>query len=163
MRSKANDSGASAVLRTNSVSARASSMVGFIVMVAAMILLLSGHQLIAESLAGRAVQIGAALLMVWARLTFGRRSFHAAANPTEGELVTTGPYHFVRHPIYAAILLFVFAALADRLSAVTATAFTCTLAGVLLRIVAEEQLLRATYAQYAAYAQRTKRLVPFVY
>ena len=31
-------------------------------------------------------------LMIWARVTFGRRSFHLAANPTEGGLVTTGPY-----------------------------------------------------------------------
>ncbi len=42
-------------------------------------------------------------------------------------------------------------------------AFCITLAGVLLRIVAEEQLLRERYREYADYAQRTKRLVPFVY
>jgi len=44
--------------------------------------------------------------MLWARLTFGGRSFHAGANPTAGGVVTTGPYRFVRHPIYAAILYF---------------------------------------------------------
>jgi hypothetical protein len=35
-----------------------------------------------------------AALMIWARLTFGLRSFHPAANPTRGGLVTTGPYIF---------------------------------------------------------------------
>jgi protein-S-isoprenylcysteine O-methyltransferase Ste14 len=34
-----------------------------------------------------------------ARVTFGGRSFHVGANPTEGGLVTKGPYRFVRHPI----------------------------------------------------------------
>jgi|SRR3954451_5620270 protein-S-isoprenylcysteine O-methyltransferase Ste14 len=144
-------------------SPRTASIIGFIMMVAAMILLLTQHQLIAQSLAGCAVQIAAALLMVWARVTFGRRSFHAAANPTEGELVTRGPYRFVRHPIYAAILLFVFATFADHLSAVTTTAFSIALAGVVLRILAEERLLRARYPEYANYAARTKRLLPFVY
>ena len=51
--------------------------------------------------------------MVAARITFGRRSFHAAANPTEGGLVTTGPYAYIRHPIYAAILYFVWAGALD--------------------------------------------------
>ena len=42
------------------------------------------------------VQAAAALLMIWARLTFGMRSFHASANPTEGGLVTRGPYRWLR-------------------------------------------------------------------
>src|ERR1051325_3489923 len=51
------------------------------------------------------VQVAAIILAVWARVTFRRRSFHVAANPTEGGLVTGGPYHFIRHPIYTAICL----------------------------------------------------------
>ena len=38
-----------------------------------------------------AVQVAAAALMLWARVTFGSRSFHATASPTEGGLVTSGP------------------------------------------------------------------------
>ena len=55
------------------------------------------------------IQVIAALLMVWARLMFGIRSFHGTANSTAGGLVTTGPYRYIRHPIYAAILYFVWA------------------------------------------------------
>lgn len=51
-------------------------------------------------------EITAVALMVWARLTFGRRSFHGTANPTAGGLVTAGPYRYIRHPIYTAICLF---------------------------------------------------------
>lgn len=40
--------------------------------------------------------------MAWARLTFGRRSFHASAVPTAGGVETRGPYRFIRHPIYTA-------------------------------------------------------------
>src|SRR5512143_586758 len=65
------------------------------------------------------IQIIAALLMVWARLTFGIRSFHGTANPTAGGLVTTGPYRYIRHPIYAAILYFFWAGIAAHPSRVT--------------------------------------------
>jgi protein-S-isoprenylcysteine O-methyltransferase Ste14 len=108
------------------------------------------------------IQVIAALLMLWARLTFGIRSFHGTANPTAGGLVTTGPYRYVRHPIYAAILYFFSAGIAAHLSVLTvavgllATAFT----GV--RIVAEEKLLVTMYPEYRAYARVTKRVIPFV-
>jgi protein-S-isoprenylcysteine O-methyltransferase Ste14 len=53
-----------------------------------------------------APQAAAVALVIWARITFGRRSFHVAANPTPGGLVTTGSYRFIRHPIYTAVCLF---------------------------------------------------------
>ena len=108
------------------------------------------------------IQIIAALLMVWARLTFGIRSFHGIANPTAGGLVRTGPYRYIRHPIYAAILYFFWAGIAAHPSLVTlatgllATAFTA------VRIAAEEKLLVTMYPEYRAYARVTKRVVPFV-
>ena len=52
------------------------------------------------------IQLCSAVLMVWARITFGLRSFHAAANTTEGKLVTHGPYRGLRHPIYASLIYF---------------------------------------------------------
>ena len=56
-----------------------------------MISLIMCKSVFANSPLAIAVQIEAALLMIWARLTFGMRSFHLAANPTAGGLVTTGP------------------------------------------------------------------------
>src|SRR6185295_7965031 len=52
------------------------------------------------------IQLCSAGLMIWARITFGLRSFHATANTTKGGLVTSGPYRWFRHPIYAAIIYF---------------------------------------------------------
>lgn len=101
--------------------------------------------------------------MVWARSTFGRRSFHLTANPTEGSLVTTGPYRFIRHPIYSAILLFVTVAVVSYWSWMNALVEALTIAAVLTRVLCEEKLLRENYPQYAGYAARTRRLIPFIY
>jgi protein-S-isoprenylcysteine O-methyltransferase Ste14 len=108
------------------------------------------------------IQAAAAALMLWARLTFGGRSFHAGANPTAGGLVTTGPYRFVRHPIYTALLLFFWAGVVSHgtiLSVLTAIVATAALA---VRMVAEEDLVLDMYPEYAEYAGHTKRIIPFV-
>jgi len=108
------------------------------------------------------LQAVAVALFVWARATFGLRSFHAAADPTEGGLVTTGPYRRLRHPIYAALALFAGAGAAVHRSA-GALFFLLVLAGIAARIAAEEALVVARYPEYREYARRTKRLVPFLF
>jgi protein-S-isoprenylcysteine O-methyltransferase Ste14 len=143
---------------------RKRSLVATMVLVVCVVVLFVRRALLAAAPFGIALQVLAALLMLWARLTFGTRSFHAAANPTAGGLVATGPYRYWRHPIYAAVLLFVWAgvlsrgmpSLADVALAVLATGMT------LVRVQAEEELLRVAMPEYAEYAARTKRFIPFV-
>ena len=108
------------------------------------------------------IQVIAALLMIWARLTFGIRSFHGTANPTAGGLVTTGPYKYIRHPIYAAILYFFWAGIAAHPSLVTVAVGLLATAFTVVRIVAEEKLLVTMYPEYEAYTRVTKRVIPFV-
>jgi len=107
------------------------------------------------------VQVLAVILVLWARITFGMRSLHYAANPTGGGLVTSGPYRFVRHPIYAAILFFIWAGVASRTTLLSVGLGILVSAATALRIVAEERLVTARYPEYAAYAARTKRVIPF--
>ena len=100
--------------------------------------------------------------MVWARVTFGRRSFHAAANPTSGGLVQTGPYAYIRHPIYAAATYFVWAGAIDHHTPTAIAGAALVTIGAFGRMLAEEHLLVAKYPAYAAYRQRTRRILPFV-
>jgi protein-S-isoprenylcysteine O-methyltransferase Ste14 len=101
-------------------------------------------------------------LVLWARATFGMRSFHFAANPTQGELVTRGPYRYVRNPIYAGAWLIIWTGVAVHWSPVNAALGGVIAITLLIRIACEERLLRAAYPEYANYARKTARLIPFV-
>ena len=138
------------------------STVGFVVTVIALATLVFRESILAAGYVAIAVQLLAALLMVWARIAFGRRSFHAAANPTEGGLMTIGPYHYLRHPIYASIIYFLWAGVASHISLVNTLLAAIATMGLFMRIFAEERLLMDRYPDYAEYASRTKRIIPFV-
>jgi protein-S-isoprenylcysteine O-methyltransferase Ste14 len=107
-----------------------------------------------------AVGIGFA---VWARVYLGRNWSPRPAVKEHHELVTTGPYTYVRHPIYTGIMLATFG------TALMGTIFGIVMFIVIsivfaLRIGKEEKLMLELFPrQYREYKQRTKRLVPFVW
>jgi protein-S-isoprenylcysteine O-methyltransferase Ste14 len=142
---------------------KALSLVGYLGMMSGLLGLLWLHSLFSSSPIVIALQISALLLFFWARITFGRRSFHLAANPTEGGLVDTGPYRYIRHPIYTALCLFTGAGAAAHLSWKTEFAFGLILGFALLRIFCEESLVTKRYPEYTEYAGRTWRMVPGVF
>ena len=100
--------------------------------------------------------------MLWARATFGLRSFHATANTTKGGLVTTGPYRYWRHPIYASIIYFVWAGQVEQPTILSILPALSVTTGLVTRMVLEEQFLVTAYPEYFEYMRRAKRLVPFV-
>ena len=108
------------------------------------------------------VQVGAVFLMIWARVTFGRRSFHATASATEGGLVRSGPYRFVRHPIYASLLYFAWAGQIPSATPASIGASVVLTVALGVRMVLEERSLRATYPEYEAYSREVKRVLPFI-
>lgn len=108
-------------------------------------------------------EILAVALTVWARLTFGRRSFHAAANPTAGGLVTTGPYRLIRHPIYTAVCIFGWSGILTHWSPINALLGALLFAGAVGRMLCEEHLIMEVYPEYRDYAQATKRMVPYIF
>lgn len=144
------------------VDLRGYSIAGLVVATIAIVSLVFSESLFAAEPLGITVQVLAALLMLWARLTFGRRSFHASATPTEGGLMTSGPYRFLRHPIYAAILYFAWTGVVSHFSILSCVLGIVLTIGLTIRMLVEELLVAQKYPEYADYAARTKRVIPFI-
>jgi protein-S-isoprenylcysteine O-methyltransferase Ste14 len=141
---------------------RIASILGYLLIVVALVTLILLRSILADSVITGILQIAGFAFMFWARVTFGKRSFHLAANPTEGGLVTTGPYRFVRHPIYASVLLFTLAGVLTRISLESISCTIVLTIGIAIRIYAEEKMVVLRYPEYVEYASRTKRIIPFI-
>jgi protein-S-isoprenylcysteine O-methyltransferase Ste14 len=101
-------------------------------------------------------------LAVWARLHLGRNWGMPMTQRAEPELITSGPYRFVRHPVYSGLL-----------TAMLGTALVNNLLGLIVVAVlaayfyycgtVEERNLAATFpTAYPQYKSRTKMLIPFL-
>jgi protein-S-isoprenylcysteine O-methyltransferase Ste14 len=113
---------------------------------------------------GAAFTAAGILLAVWAREYLGRNWSRSVTIKQDHELITTGPYTFVRHPIYTGVL-------AGILGTAIALSQVRGVIVVLLFFVAfwmklrmEEQWMRSQFgATYANYAHQTAALVPYLF
>lgn len=114
--------------------------------------------------AGLAIEICGFLLAVWARHVLGRHWSGEITIKVDHELVRTGPYKYVRHPIYTALLLLY-------LGAAIVSGEWHALVGFVLAVIAylrkirleEENLKRAFANEYEEYCRQTRALAPGIY
>lgn len=139
------------------------SVVGLLVMMAALVGLYATGNLLSPNPIAITLQVLAVALMIWARVAFGSRSFHASADPTAGGLVTTGPYKYIRHPIYTAACLFGLGGIVAHWSLLSVGLGVLLFLGGLARMLCEERLVKQTYPEYVDYSKTTKRMIPFVF
>ncbi len=111
---------------------------------------------------GLVIALAGVLLFAWAYRTMGR-SFTPFPRPlTGGELVVSGPFRLVRHPVYGGVLLLsAGASLAFGLAGLVGTALLAALWW--RKSLYEERLLAERYPGYASYRARVRRrFLPFV-
>ena len=131
------------------------------VIAAILYLLLSGNLLSASPVI-ITLQLLALALSIWARRTFLKGQFSIHANPGEGPLLQNGPYKFIRHPMYTFALIIVWSATLGHWSLLVLIISLLVTSVALVRILTEEEFLRAKYPEYVRYASKTKRLIPFI-
>ncbi len=114
---------------------------------------------------GLALIAAGQLLRWWSIATLGRFFTVNVAIRAEHYLINSGPYRYVRHPAYAAVLLVHVGAALCLGNALSLIALTLPLIATLMnRMRVEEEVLVAGLGQtYREYMRRTKRLVPGIY
>ena len=78
-------------------------------------------------------------------------------------LIMIGPYRWIRHPMYSAVLLGIAAFVAADASALRLALFVALLIVLAIKAGREETRLREAFAEYGAYASRTQRFVPLLW
>jgi len=113
---------------------------------------------------GAALTVGGLLFAVWAREHLGRNWSSSVTIKQDHELITTGPYAVLRHPIYTGILggfLGVAIALSEVRGLVVFVLFFLVFWAKLSK---EEQWMRSQFGEtYATYVRRTAALVPYLF
>jgi protein-S-isoprenylcysteine O-methyltransferase Ste14 len=100
---------------------------------------------------------------IWARVHIGRNWGTPMSQKSEPELVASGPYRLVRHPIYSGILL---ASIGTAVALSWAWLIVVALTGgyfVYSAVVEERNLTEQLPDTYPAYRRSTKMLVPYVF
>lgn len=107
--------------------------------------------------------VAGAAFTVWARIVLGANWSSEVAFKQDQELVQTGPYAIVRHPIYTGLLTMALATAVNygRVAAMVVFGLLCL--GIWAKSRQEEKLMAAHFPEaYRAYRRRVHALVPFV-
>jgi len=80
----------------------------------------------------------------------------------DAKLVTTGAYKFIRHPMYFAVLITMFAPLTNSLNYINIIICTILTLTMFLKATKEEKLWHIESTEYKNYMQNTKMIIPFV-
>jgi protein-S-isoprenylcysteine O-methyltransferase Ste14 len=112
---------------------------------------------------GLAVFVSGLAVAIWARIHLGRNWGMPMTEKVDPELVTTGPYASIRHPIYSGIIL---ATVGTTIAVSLYWLVAVALLGAYFVFSAfmEERFMAARLPDsYARYKGSTKMLIPFIF
>lgn len=107
---------------------------------------------------------GGLLFSVWGRRHLGRNWSRAVTVKQDHELITSGPYALVRHPIYTGLLLGILGSSVALGQWRGLLAFALVFIALLNKLRLEEQWMRAQFGEtYVTYTRRVSALVPYLF
>jgi protein-S-isoprenylcysteine O-methyltransferase Ste14 len=112
---------------------------------------------------GLAIWVSGLGLAIWARIYLGRNWGMPTSTKEDPELVTSGPYRTIRHPIYAGILL---ALIGSAIALSVWWLIAAALIGgyfIYSAFVEERNMTKLFPRAYPEYRQSTKMLIPFIF
>ena len=116
-----------------------------------------------SSILGISIFIFGLLIGLWAIGHNKRDNFHIQPNLKEGcQLVTTGAYHYIRHPMYTSVITMMFAVLVATPTLIEFLFFVTLIVVLLLKAKREEYLWCGHDDSYIEYKNSTKLFIPYI-
>jgi len=117
-----------------------------------------------NTLTGAACWMLSLLILAWVAITPGARRLRIVPEPAVAAvLMTKGPYHYVRHPLYSAVILFALGCFLDEPLGINLPLLLILIAVLVVKMNREEEYLQNKFADYNSYIEKSKRLLPFLY
>ncbi|MGA8162513.1 MAG: isoprenylcysteine carboxylmethyltransferase family protein [Acidobacteriaceae bacterium] len=112
---------------------------------------------------GAAITVAGLLFAIWARAILGANWSRSVTIKKDHELITAGPYAFVRHPIYTGILTGFMGSSVATGQLRGLIAFVLVFLALWYKLRLEETWMRSQFGDtYTTYVQRTAALVPWL-
>lgn len=108
--------------------------------------------------------IPSAALVLWAIASMRKSKLRIFPEPSaNATLVTGGPYRFIRHPMYTAVLLGCCGLLANHFTWVRFAMTVGLFIVLIIKLSWEEEMLAQKFDGYRDYMKNTLRLIPFLF
>ena len=103
-------------------------------------------------------------LGLWAIVSMKIRNLKIFPEPKlDAQFTGSGPYKFIRHPMYTSVLLCTLSFVLEQPGFTIATVWAILAVSLLLKLHFEEGLLIQKFQNYTEYQSTTKKLIPYIY
>ena len=110
------------------------------------------------------IELSGLFLGIWAVITMRVGYFNIAPEPlTWSKMVSRGPYRFVRHPMYLALLITTLPLVISDFSSLRLVFWFILLVDLVIKMRYEEGLLQEQFPEYIHYQTQTARVLPGIY
>ena len=100
----------------------------------------------------------------WALLTMKLRNLSALPEiKPSSPLQTSGPYQWIRHPMYSSLLLVMLVLVLEEFTYLRAAVWLVLYLDLVLKLQYEEQLLVNRFPEYRGYQSKTSKLIPWIW
>lgn len=110
------------------------------------------------------IQVAGIILAIWSIIEMSKSKLNITPDIREGSvLISSGPYRFIRHPMYLSLLLALLPILSENHSLTNILIFLVLFINLIFKLSYEETLLKSRFKRYVVYSENTWRLIPWVY
>lgn len=111
-----------------------------------------------------ALSILSGIVGLWSIGVMRLRNLRIRPEPKpDARLRKSGPYAFIRHPMYFSVLLLAASFVGGTPDTISVSLFVMLTVTIVVKLEYEETLLKRKFPDYAEYAAHTRKLIPYIY